>query len=176
GLRASSGGHEWSFAGGCRSGHRRRRAVAASSQAMCRWTKASALGGDGCGGVTVGAEASGGRSTALSAAGFRQPGSTDPGLAGDRDEADGYEQNQLRDELEKKMIGARSLRRPDLAAVVDVNLRPRRIWDGLDVVNMIDDLDCPTRHSPSVGFVGNVAAFIFSVVSGFAGVVDGNGC
>ncbi|KAL6001305.1 hypothetical protein ACLOJK_007038 [Asimina triloba] len=65
---------------------------------------------------------------------------------------------------------------PRVATVIDVDLRPRRIWDGLDAAIMMDDLDGPTGCSPSVGFASDVAAFVFSVVGGFSGVVDDNSC
>ncbi|KAL5977720.1 hypothetical protein ACLOJK_039248 [Asimina triloba] len=123
--------------------------------------KASTLGGDWCGGVIVRAEASDESGAALSTVGDGWPGSTDPGLADDGDEADGCGRNRRRDELGKKTIGTvldlkwvmteagwrwvrrrrRSLRRPDLVAMVDVDLRPRWIWVGLDVAGMIDGLD-----------------------------------
>ncbi|KAL6008513.1 hypothetical protein ACLOJK_034025 [Asimina triloba] len=43
---------------------------------------------------------------------------------------------------------------PRVAVVIDVDLRPRRIWDGLNAVVMMDDLDGPTGYSPSVDFDG----------------------
>ncbi|KAL5992513.1 hypothetical protein ACLOJK_013432 [Asimina triloba] len=57
----------------------------------------------------------------------------------------------------------RGCRRPDLAAD-----------DDLDADNKVDISNCPMRCSPSVGFAIEEVVVAFSVVGGFAGVVDGN--
>ncbi|KAL5986448.1 hypothetical protein ACLOJK_014781 [Asimina triloba] len=130
-------------------GSKRRRAEAIAGSGV-------GVGADGCGGVG----ADGWRS--LSMVGTMQADSLDCLIQG----------LPMREEKQTPS----SLCCLDLAVVVDVDLRPRWIWDGLDAMIMMDDLDCPTGHSSSVGFAGDVAAFIFSVVCSFAGVVDGNDC
>ncbi|KAL5986479.1 hypothetical protein ACLOJK_014812 [Asimina triloba] len=94
------------------------------------------------------------------------PGSSDSGLAGDNDEAVGFVgidvrmtmvpskfeigHDRRRMKVESSVTEEMSLLR--VATVINVGLRPRWIWDGLDLMVMMDGLDGSTRYSPSVGF------------------------
>ncbi|KAL6000595.1 hypothetical protein ACLOJK_024294, partial [Asimina triloba] len=92
-------------------------------------------------------------------------GSIDRSLTCDGDEGSGDRRRARR--------RGRGLRRPDLAAVVDVDLRLRWIWDGLDLVVMMDSLDCPTRCSSSVGFSIEDSAFVVVVAVVDVGIFFG---
>ncbi|KAL5985611.1 hypothetical protein ACLOJK_027597 [Asimina triloba] len=82
-----------------------------------------------------------------------RPGSTDLGLAGDDDES-GFEMGNDRRRMKVESSATEEASMPRVAAVIDVGLRPRRIWDGLDAAIMMDYLDGPIGYSLSVGFAG----------------------
>ncbi|KAL5996828.1 hypothetical protein ACLOJK_007750 [Asimina triloba] len=97
----------------------------------------------------------------------------DDGLADDEDECSDLKWVLIRRGRRQARRRRRGLRRPDLAALVDVDLRLRWIWDGLDLVVMMDRLDYPTGCSPSMGFTVVDAAFVVVMVVVDVGIVVG---
>ncbi|KAL5995887.1 hypothetical protein ACLOJK_025960 [Asimina triloba] len=65
---------------------------------------------------------------------------------------------------------------PWLTAVIDGWLQPHRIWTALDVASKINDSDCPTEYSLSVGLTDEDDDDIIDCRGGVVTVVDDKGC
>ncbi|KAL5979761.1 hypothetical protein ACLOJK_041408, partial [Asimina triloba] len=123
-----------------------------------------------------------------------RPRSTDPGLIDDEDEADDVGENQWLDVLEKKtfemgmnqsgmkmgslMTGEEDL--PRVAAVINVGLRPRRIWNVLIVAVVMSGLDrgkdSPVMVGPTAVGVGLSTVTASFIGDGSVVATSGGGC
>ncbi|KAL5989438.1 hypothetical protein ACLOJK_010330 [Asimina triloba] len=64
----------------------------------------------------------------------------------------GFEMGDDQRRMKVESLATEEASLPRVAVVIDVGLRPRLIWDGLDTVIMMDGLDGLMGYSPSVGF------------------------
>ncbi|KAL5994240.1 hypothetical protein ACLOJK_035112 [Asimina triloba] len=93
--------------------------------------------------------------------------------------ASGFEMGDDRSGMEACSSATEETSLPRVAAVIDVGLRPRRIWDGLNATIIMDDLDGPTGYSLLVGFDGMklpLSSSSSTHAGGAAGSTTSGGC